>query len=182
LNASQIADGVETVKHIDFAVPYNITEDLQDWVLKQGLSNNIIPFDMTAQEASDIIQISFTNVDHSGLESFFNSLAGGCLTALVLHTLVESFLVYKGAKESSGLFNNILEDTSCTTGGLVAGVTAELILQKINITGSTATFGLVFLISLSTRGILKRLIHRRGYEDFLYKSNLALQKCIMYHE
>lgn len=174
----EIFDGSTAVTHVDFAVPQDIAPQIQSWADTQGINNQIIPFNLSAEDAGNIVLDGFSNVEYSGLASLFNSLAGATLTAAVLHTLVETFLVYKGAKESQFLLQNITEETACTSGGILAGMSVELLLQKLALAGGISSFGLIFITSITTRSILKRVMSRRDHVSFLHESNSNLEEKI----
>ncbi|MDE0724615.1 MAG: hypothetical protein OSB62_07960 [Alphaproteobacteria bacterium] len=174
----EIFDGSAAVTHVDFAVPQNIAPQVQSWANAQGINNQIIPFNLSAEDAGNIVLDGFSNMEYSGLASLFNSLAGATLTAAVLHTLVETFLVYKGAKESQFLLQNITEETACTSGGILAGMSIELLLQKLSLAGGVSSFGLIFITSITTRSILKRVVSRHDHVSSLHESNSNLEQKI----
>ena len=132
---------------------------------------------MTADEAAGMVMEGVNNVGPKALENFFGELLRNSVHAGALHGLVNAFLLYKGAKDSSQFCEDTVYSTFVSSGGFATGMVAESILRKIAIVGTPATIG-VFFISLVAREILKRIADRRDYVRWISESSLHLEKTI----
>ena len=170
-----IIDGDQVVKAIDFAVPADIAEEVRDRVAELGIDANILPINMTAAEAADVVQTGFDNVGPEALSNLFGELFGASVTVAALHGLVNAFLVYKGAKTADRFLADTVEETAVSTGAIAAGMSLELLLNQISMIGGPPTYALSFCTSMATRGVLKRIARRQDYVSWLRVQNEHLR-------
>jgi len=170
-----ISDGEQIVEKIDFAVPADIAEQVRERALELGIESTIIPINMTAEEAKNIVETGFNNVGPEAISNLFGALFGASVPSAALHTLVNGFLVYKGAKTVASFLPDTIEQTAISTGGLAAGMSLELLLNKISMIGGPPTFILTLCASGATRGVLKRFAKRQGYVSCLREQTIYLK-------
>ena len=169
-----ILDGDRVVEAIDFAVPANIAEEVSARSAGLGIGMNVIPIEMTATEAADVVQTGFDNVGPAALSNLFGELFGASVAVASLHGLVNAFLVYKGAKAADRFLADTMEQTAVSTGAIGVGLSLELVLNQISMIGGPPTYALVFCTSMATRGILKRVARRQDYVSWLKVQNAHL--------
>ena len=170
-----ISDGDRVVEAIDFAVPANIAEEVSARSAELGIDMQVIPIDMTAAEAADVVQTGFDNVGPEALSNLFGELFGASVAVVALHGLVNAFLVYKGAKAADRFLADTVEQTAISTGAIAAGLSLELVLNQISLIGGPPTYALVFCTSMATRGILRRVARRQDYVSWLRAQNAHLE-------
>ncbi len=170
-----ITDGDRVVEAIDFAVPANIAEEVTARGAELGLDANVIPINITAAEAADVVGKGFDNVGPEALSNLFGQLFGASVTVAALHGLVNAFLVYKGAKTADRFLASTIQQTAVSTGAIAAGMSLELVLNQISMIGAPPTYALVFCASMATRGILKRVARRQDYVSWLRVQNAHLK-------
>ena len=169
-----ILDGDRVVETIAFAVPANIVEEVRARAAELGLDTNVIPIEMTAAEAADVVRTGFDNVGPEALSNLFGELFGAGIAVAALHGLVNAFLVYKGAKAADRFLADTVEQTAVSTGAIAAGLSLELVLNQISMIGGPPTYALVFCTSMATRQILKRVARRQDYVSWLTVQNAHL--------
>lgn len=171
--AGQITDGDTVVQKISFAVPDTIYADVVEKASALGLDIKIMSFNLSAQDAAHIVRDGFDNVAYIGIGNFLNQLAGGTLTALAVHTLVQMYLLNKGACEAEKMLNRVVSETSYSAGGIGAALSMEAIISKgFGVaTGSLPAIAVVMATGLTARGILRRIVARHSYADFLRQEN-----------
>ena len=170
----EISDGNQVVEAIEFAVPANIAEEVRARAAELGIDIPVIPINMTAAEAADVVQTGFDNVGPEALSNLFGELLGAGVAVAALHGLVNAFLVYKGAKAADRFLADTVEQTAVSTGAILAGMSLELVLSHISVVGGPPTYALVFCASMATRGILKRVARRQDYVSWLRVQNAHL--------
>ncbi len=170
-----IADGDRVVEAIDFAVPANIAEEVTARSADLGLDVNVIPINMTSDEAAEVVRAGFDNVGSEALSRFFGELFRANVTAAALHLLANAFLVYKGAKTADRFLADTVEQTAISTGAIAAGMSLELVLNQISVIGGPPTYALVFCTSMATRGLLRRVAKRQDYVSWLRVQNAHLK-------
>ena len=170
----EILDGDRVVEAIEFAVPANIAEEVSARAAELGIDMPVIPINMTAAEAADVVQKGFDNVGPESLLNLFGELLGAGVAVAALHGLVNAFLVYKGAKAADRFLADTVEQTAVSTGAILAGMSLELVLSHISVVGGPPTYALVFCTSMATRGILKRVARRQDYVSWLRVQNAHL--------
>jgi len=168
-----ISDG-RVVEAIEFAVPADIAEEVSARAAELGMDMPVIPIDMTAAEAADVVQTGFDNVGPEALSNLFGELFGASVAVAALHGLVNAFLVYKGAKAADRFLADTVEQTAISTGAIASGLSLELVLNHISMVGGPPTYALVFCTSMATRGILKRVARRQDYVAWLRSQNAHL--------
>ena len=169
-----ISDGDRVVEAIDFAVSANIAEEVSARAAELGLDMNVIPIEMTAAEAANVVQAGFDNVGPEALSNLFGELLGASVAVAALHGLVNAFLVYKGAKAADRFLTDTVEETAVSTGAIAAALSLELVLNQISMMGGPPTYALGFCTSMATRGVLKRVARRQDYVSWLRVQNAHL--------
>lgn len=166
----------EVVKSIDFAVPQDIHAAVVSKAQAAGLdTNHLWAFDLSAQDAAHIVKEGFDNVAYLGLGNFFNQLAGGTLTAVVLQTLVQAFLLKKGASKET--MHTVLLESGISAGGIAAALGMEGVIAKAGLAvGGTPAAAVLVATGLTARGLLRRLIARHDYLGFLCQENAVLEQ------
>jgi hypothetical protein len=162
-----ILDGEVTVQKIDFAVPENIAEEVTLKAAALGLDMKVIPIQMSAQEAADVVWTGVNNVGPEALNNFFGELLGISGNAAVLHGLVTAFLIYKGAKVREEMIGDIAENTAITAGGFCVGASMETLLHKVGFITAGPAGVLIFVSAVSTCAILRRIAQRTNYVQLL---------------
>ena len=174
-NGPTIYDGEKIVQKIDFAIPEDIREEVVQKI--PGLGVDILPIQMSAADAANVVMDGVNNIDQGALENSFGELLGIAAVAGAMHALITASLIYKGGKQREGALSDIAKNTTTTAGGAIAGLCTEVLLQKIAITtGPTGV--IVFATSMGTRAVLKRLIERTDYVTYLENENKELEKLI----
>ncbi len=179
LASGEITDGNNIVTEIGFAVPQDIYGEVVSKALAAELEIPVMTFDITAQDAARIVQDGFDNVAYLGLGNFFNQLAGGTLTALAIHTLVQMYLLRKGACEAENMMNRVAMETASSAGGIGAAIGMEAFISKgFGVaTGSMASIAVVVATGLTIRGLLRRMIiERDDLSGFLQQENNLLKQ------
>ena len=181
IQLGEITDGDQLVKSIDFAVPENIYDEVLEKVNELNLNNKIYSIPITNEEARDVAELGFGfSADaHLAVENFFSELLGSFLTVAALHGLVNSFLLYKGAKNSEKFIHDTLEQTAISTGAITTGMGVELVLTNIAKVGGIPSYVLVLGTTITTREILKRIANRQSYIDWLKTQNTHLNQIIL---
>ena len=177
----EIKDGDQVVESINFAVPENIYDEVVEKVNELDLNTKIYSIPLTNEEARDIVELGFGfSADaHVAVENFFSELLGSFLTVAALHGLVNSFLLYKGAKNSEQFIHDTLEQTAISTSAITTGMGVELILTNIAKVGGIPSYMLVLGTTITTREILKRIANRQSYVDWLRVQNTHLNQIIL---
>lgn len=164
----------ETIHSIDFAVPKDIADEVRHKVIESGININILPIEMSADEAASIVQTGIENIGPESFEHFFGELLGSGLTTTALHAIVNGFLVYKGSKDMSAFWGDTLKSSAISLTGLTAGMGAEAVLNNIVLLGGFPKFALVFAASFTTRAIAKRLLKRNDMVLWIKTENRKL--------
>ncbi len=164
----------EVVTDIDFAVSSNIADEVSAKAQELGLDIDVIPVEMTADEAANVVQDGVDNLGPDALENFFGELFGAAVTTTALHAMVNGFLLYKGAKSSEEFWEDTITSSAVSLGGLTAGMGVEAALNQFAILGGPPTYALVFATAFSTRAILKRLVGRGDAVEWANGSNKQL--------
>ncbi len=171
----QVTDGERTVEVIDFAIPAETLEPVQERLQDLGLEDvALIPLEGSAGEAGNVVQAGFDHVGPEALEHLFSQLLGAGVSAAALHGLVHGFLIYKGAKTASTFLVDTASQTGLTISGIAAGMGIEAVLSKLAFVGGVPTYVLVLSTSITTRAVLRRVLSRRGYVDWLAEQNRML--------
>jgi len=156
------------IEHIDFAVPEDIFEEVQAKVIERGLETDILSFKMSAAEGAEIVMDGFENISEEGLEELFEQLLGSVLpSTFVLQGLVNAFLVYKGAKEADEFLADTALQASISTMASGTGLALDALLHKLSWIGGVPTAILVTTTSMASRAIIKRVVNRNSYVDWL---------------
>jgi len=169
-----ISDGDRVVKAIDFAVPADIADEVRVRAAALGIDMNVIPMNMTADEAAAVVQTGFDNVGPEALSNLFGQLFGAGVAIAALHGLVNAFLIYKGAKAANSFLADTVEQTAVSTGAVAAGMSGELVLNQISMFGGPPAYALVICTTMGTRGVLKRVARRQDYVSWLREQNAHL--------
>ena len=173
VSAGIITDGETVVREIGFAVPDAIYAEVVEKASALGLDTKITSFDLSAQDAAQIVQDGFDSVAYLGLGNFFNQLAGGTLTALAMHTLVQMYLLHKGACQAENMMRHIVSEAGYAAGGIGAALGMEAVIAKgFGVaTGSLPAIAIIMATGLTARGMLRRIAARHSYADFLRQGN-----------
>lgn len=170
----RITDGDKIVESIDYAIPTDTYDAVQEQLLNLGIEANLIPMESSALEAGAVVQAGFDNVGPRAIEHLFGQLLISGASAAVLHGLVNGFMLYKGAKDASSFLCDTTSETSLTVSGIAAGMGVEAVLSRLALIGGVPTYVLVLTTSITTRSVLKRVLSRRGYVQWLDEQNQAL--------
>ena len=165
--AAGLIEGVdgETVEHINFAIPENIANEVQQRVADRfpelaDIKLHTIP--LSAKTAAGFVEEGLNNVGPEQLEHLFNELLGGLLVAGSLHALVNGFLWYKGAKEFSTAFEDVIANTALSAAGIGIGLLAETL---------TSAVPAAAVVAIGGRAVLSRFARSRwNFADFLEES------------
>jgi len=162
-----LIDGQHIIHHVDFAVPYDIADAVNQKAQDLNMHVHVIPINgMTADDAKHIIEHGIHNIGQDALQNFFGELFSGTLSAAALHTAVNGYLWYKGAKDANAFFEDTAISSFISGGGICTGMAVEhvlrdraveLILNKVSLAGGLPTFVFVFATSITTRMILRRI-------------------------
>ena len=173
----KIADGTllydnAPIEQIDFAVPDNIYDEVVQRVSENGLNVEVIKFGMTAEQGKDIVLEGIENVDGLAIGNLFEELLGSTLPAtVVLHGLVNGFMVYKGAKEMDSMLSDTALQSTMSTLAAGSGLAVEALIQKISFIGGLPTFLLAASVSMATRAVISRVVNRNDYVSWLEEEN-----------
>lgn len=171
-----IYDGDKVVDEVRFAVPDSIYAEVVEKASAKGLDIPVVKFQLTAQEAGQIVQDGFDNVAYWGLGNFFEQLAIGTLTAATLHTLVHAYLLHKGAAKAQNTLREISSQTALSATGIAAALGAESVLKSVGVaTGSLPAIAVIIATALSVRGMAYRIASRRDYESWLQEANAKMR-------
>jgi hypothetical protein len=165
--AAGLIEGVdgETVEHINFAIPENIANEVQQRITDRfpelaDIKLHTIP--LSAKGAAGFVEEGLNNVGPEQLEHLFNELLGGLLVAGSLHVLVNGFLWYKGAKEFSTAFEDVMANTALSAAGIGIGLLAETL---------TSAVPAAAVVAIGGRAVLSRFARSRwDFADFLEES------------
>ena len=160
------SDG-EVVEKIEFAIPSTVSEEVRAEAKSQGLHVDVLPMETSASEAESAVQTSVDAVGPEAIDNLLLELAGGALVAGSLHTLRESFLVYKGAKDMRQAARSLGKETALTTGGLTAGLVVETALRDAALAGEPTIIGVTFATSVATRFALSDIAKRADYAQWV---------------
>jgi len=167
----RITDGNQAVEKIDFAIPVDTVEPVRRRVEELGIDVQLIPMTGSVREAGDVVQSGFDHVGPEALEHLFGQLFGAAVGAAAMHGLIQSFQVYKGAKSATDFLGDTATETGLTVGGIASAMSVEAVLSKLAWIGGVPTYVLVLTTSITTRSILKRILSRRDYVDWLRHQN-----------
>lgn len=180
LAAGKIMDGNIPVHDITFAVPDDIYDAVVQKAVAAGLPTKITSFPLSAQDAAQVVQDGFDNVAYFGIGNALQQLAGGMLTAAVLHTLVHAYLLHKGACRSEVMLKKVGVETALSGGGIAAALGMETLLKSVGVaTGSLPAVAVIMATALSVRGMLRRIALRSGYKIWLEQENMLLRQRMM---
>ena len=181
---NEIMDGSLKVDEINFAVPRNILDELKNKLSELDIDNKIYDFDLTSDEAAQIVRDGFDNVEILAFSNFFQELLKSSATVFALNSLAQAFLTYRRSKDlnqiiSSKTLINSIEPTLISTGSISSGLITESMLNQISMIGGLPTFFLTFSTTLATREILKRVARRQDYVTWMmdqikHTNNLVL--------
>lgn len=133
INSKEIS-GVndEVVKNIDFAVPYDVVERVNDKMenYPELTDVNVLSIDVSASEAAKIVQEGLTNLGPGATAHLFGELLSGTLSAAAMHTLLSSIRVWQGQMAVDEAASQILGNTAVSATGYAAGLTVEVALDK----------------------------------------------------
>ncbi|HVC99273.1 MAG TPA: hypothetical protein VND64_36750 [Pirellulales bacterium] len=157
-------DGETTVKQIDFAVPADTFERVNQLKDRHSELDSMhirtIPID--SHRAAGIVKEGMSHIGPDQLSHFFHELLGGAVAAGSLHAIVNGFLWYKGAKEFSEAFAGAAASTTISTTGIGIGLVVETLCH-------TAVFSSA--VGIGSRLFLGRLARSRwSFAEFLEKS------------
>lgn len=154
----------DTVHQIDFAVPADIAERVND--LKDCHSEldsiRVLTIPINAHRAADFVREGMSNVGPDQLGHFFDELLGGAIAAGSLHAIVNGFLWYKGSKEFSQAFADAAASSAISTTGIAMGLVAETLCHSVMLSSA---------IGIGSRLFLGRLARSRwNFAEFMAKS------------
>lgn len=177
----EITDGDQVVQSINFAVPKDIHDEVVQKVNELNLNTKVYEINMTSAEGRDLAELGFGfSADTSlAIENLFSELFAASLTVAALHTLVNGFLLYKGAKNFEEFFGDTLEQSAISTTAIGAGVGTEALITEISTLGGPALMVLVLGSTITTRAILKRIANRQSYVGWLDTQNAYLNQLIL---
>jgi hypothetical protein len=176
--SSIVGEHGDVVRTIDFAVPGNIADEVREKAAAAHLHVRILPIDLTAQQAHDIVQEGFNNVGAEALGHFFGQLFAASLTATALQGIVNGFLVYIGAKEADRFWRDTLRGSAASFAGINAALVLEAVLHKASWLGGPSTAALVLVTGIATRAVARRLVSRGDVVEWLQTENAGLGKLI----
>lgn len=171
-----ITDGTRPVESIEFAIPADMVAPVRERLEQLGLEADLIAMQGSAQDAGDVVQAGFDHVGTESLSHLFAQLLGAGVAAAALHGLAQSFLIYKGAKDGDTFLEDTLSSTGLTVGGLAAGIGVEAALSKLAWIGGVPTYVLVLSTSITTRCVLRRVLSRKGYVQWLAEQNEGMRE------
>ena len=109
------------------------------------------------------------------IENFLGELLGFSAATTAIHAITNAFLVYKGSKASEAFLSDTARSSLLSTTGGATGMGVEMILNQIAWIGGFSTSVLVFITSLSTRAIAKRVLKRGDAVDWVSNVNKNLE-------
>jgi len=177
-------EGEEIVQKIDFAVNDDIYDEVVARAKEAGLSNEILRVGASRDEIRGILEEGASAVQDGPIDGFFGELFSGAASGLVLHTAINGFLVWKGAKEKNRAIEDTVESTLITSGGVAGGLATEAATVALfaEAEGAAAILAgpiggaLVIGAGLGTRAILKRMASRKFLEESLVRHNEWLRE------
>lgn len=175
-SGNMILDGDRAVERIDFAVPADIMDEVARKAQERGLDMEILPINMTATQAADVVWDGVNNVGPLALENFFDELLGVAGYSAVGHGAVSAFMVYKGAKQREEFLGEVTQNTAITVGGATAGGIVQLLLCNAGMAAAGPVGALVLVSSIGTRSVLRRFAERTDYVEFLQKEQSAIRE------
>ncbi|MBM4076549.1 MAG: hypothetical protein FJ267_13040, partial [Planctomycetes bacterium] len=144
--AAGLIEGIdgEKVEHINFAIPENIANEVQRRIADRfpelaDVKLHTIP--LSAKAGAEFVEEGLNNVGPEQLEHLFDELFGGFLVAGSLHAIVNGFLWYKGAKESSTALNDTIANTALSAAGIGIGLLAETLTCAVPVSAVVAIGG-----------------------------------------
>ena len=167
LEAGTIFDGNAVVDSVDFAVSSDIYEAVREKAAEIGYPGEIISMDVTRDEVRGVVLDGVHNVGPETVKHFLGELLGGMAIAGALHAAANGFLVYKGAKTVDEFWGDTAEGTVVSGVALGAGMGVEALLHKVAFIGGLPAYALVFATSVTTRGVLSRMLRRSDYAAWL---------------
>ncbi len=169
VDAGIITDGDTIVRAIDFAVPYDIYNEVVSKANELGLSaNNVIPLNLTSIEAGEIVQQGFDAVGLSSLDDILSRFAVGSGTAFALHAVITAYLMRKRNDESKNFLKEVSKQGVISSGGIATALLTESTLKVLGVaTGSVPAIGAIILTSMVARGVFSRILSREHYAEWL---------------
>lgn len=165
IDAGQIMDGEHTVKAIDWAVPSDMVDHVQQKVDALGLNVNVLDLHESHERIRAGVSHAANNVSAMPLDHFFSELLGASATAAAIHGAIQAFLVYKNAKEWSQAMEDAAVNTAISVGGISAAYTYSFALAKFHasswLLAGTPGGILAVGLGLAVRGVLRRFADRR---------------------
>lgn len=129
--SSKIMDGGETVTNINFAVPYDIADEVRaaaDQIPE--LSNmDVISVSMTAAEAAEVVTDGLDALGPEAMSHLFNELLGGALTTGAIHTMLCAVKVWRKEQAVDEAVEKVIGNTLLSATGYAAGLAAEVALD-----------------------------------------------------
>ena len=166
-----LIDGHHVIHHVDFAVPYDIADEVTQRAQELNMHIHVVPIHgMTADDAKHIVEHGIHNIGQDALQNFFGELFNGTLSAAALHAAVNGYWMYKGAKDANAFLEDSAISSFISGGGICSGMVVENVLRKISITGGLPTFVVVFATSITARMILRRIADRRHFVQWAHDS------------
>ncbi len=175
VEAGAIVDGDIVVESVDFAVSSDIYEAVREKAAEIGYPGEILAMDVTRDEVRGVVLEGVHNVGPEAVEHFLGELLGGIAVSAALHAAANGFLVYKGAKNADAFWADTAEATAISGAAIGVGLGVEAVLHKIAFIGGLPAYALVFATSVTTRGVLSRMMRRSDYADWLSARTEALQ-------
>jgi len=166
----------EVVEDIEFAVPSNVFEDVQEQAAEQGVDLNLIPIDSPSWHATEVVEAGVDAVGPEAFEHLFEEIFVGTLTASALHSMREGFQVYKGAKNTHQAIEDAAEETALSGGSLGAGFVVESALREAALVGEPTTMAITFGSSIAVRTVLGDFAKRADHANLVSQQNTRLQK------
>ncbi|MDD3021336.1 MAG: hypothetical protein PHX61_10250 [Alphaproteobacteria bacterium] len=168
VDAGIITDGDAVVRAIDFAVPHDIYAEVVSKAAELGLSSNVVSLDLTAAEASEIVQQGFNAVGLSDLNEMLSRFAVGSGTAVALHAVIAAYLMRKHNDESGNFLKDVSTQGAISSGGIATALLTESTLKVLGFaTGSIPAIGAIVLTSMVARGVFSRILSREHYAEWL---------------
>ena len=167
IEARALVDGDTVIESIDFAVSSDIYETVRAEATAMGYPGEILSMDVTRDEVRGVVLDGVHNVGPEAVEHFLGELVGGVAIAGVLHAAANGFLVYKGAKSAEAFWADTTEGTMISGTAIGAGLGTEALLHKVAFIGGLPAYALVFATSVTTRGVLSRVMRRGDYASWL---------------
>lgn len=175
-----LIDGNHHITSIDFAVPENIYDEVVKRAHESGLYVHFYSIPMSSEEGRKLAELGFgfsADASHA-LGNLFSELFGSVLRAASIYTLVNAFLLYKGAKNTEEFLHDTLVQTALSSTTLSVSMSVELILRNILNVGGIPSYPLILGTSIITRAMLKRIANRQNYVDWLRNQNINLNHLI----